>query len=87
MNPGNEAGIAIAADLFAKAAKRIDGLLRMEFWTSPKDSTILWQMIEWRDESARHQAMSALFALPEMGLFSLYMATPPKRVGDFQKIC
>lgn len=84
LNPGNDADIQNACLAFSKAGQAsVPGLVSMRFLRSHEKSNLLWQMIEWKDEAALKAGQKSMFALPEMSLFSAFLATPPRRIGNF----
>ena len=83
IRPNNTEAFEHSCRAFRFAALAIEGLDRMDFLIAQDDASVAWQQIQWRDQAARLTGTKRFWALPEMGLFSLFIKRPPVRVRDF----
>lgn len=86
MNDNSVAEIHANVRIFKSAIERISDIQKVEFLIAKDNPSILWQIIEWKTDSASPQGMKEYFSLPEMGMFSNFMIAPPRRIENFLRI-
>ncbi len=85
-NVENTDEIVINARRFAEALSKIPGIKQNQFLMDQEDDLKLWQIVEWTDVQAAKAGQRLVFALPEMSLFSYFLAMPPRRVGNWHSL-